>query len=182
MVAHFKPSFLVCQSFTRLYACADLNLAFFCVNHYFMHIHWLCIWTGNDSIIIELRAVCDTRTPTNLGYGLQTYRQGCSTFFITPAPCTLIFKYLLLGTVQTIVILPRVQHFSALVVICRKDPMKHCAPMMVNVTTSLPPFFDWVKLANYEGQPKIRERSYDRWGLSVRAIYYTPCFIKCACA
>ncbi len=39
-------------------------------DHYVMHIriHWLCIWTGNDSIIIELHAVvCDTRTPINLG-------------------------------------------------------------------------------------------------------------------
>ncbi len=41
-----KPSFLVCRPFTRLYACtyvhiklcAHLNLAFLCVDHYFIHV------------------------------------------------------------------------------------------------------------------------------------------------
>ncbi len=81
-----KPSFLVCRPciYQIMYVHIDLNLAFLCVDHYFVHIHWLAsyAWTGNDSIIMLHAddAVCDTtRTPINLGYGLQTYGQGCST-------------------------------------------------------------------------------------------------------
>ncbi len=42
-----------------------------------------------------------------------------------------------------------------------------CIAEKRNVTSKLPPFFEWVKIATYEGQRKIRERSYDLWGLSV---------------
>ncbi len=41
--------------------------------------------------------------------------------------------------------------------------------MMRNLTFSLPSFFAWVKVANYEGQRKVREMSYDVWALTVSA-------------
>ncbi len=61
-----KPSFLVCRSLLRAHPLVS-------------YAHGLA---GNDSIIMLHAddAVCDTtRAPINLGYGLQTYGQGCST-------------------------------------------------------------------------------------------------------
>ena len=49
----------------------------------------------------------------------------------------------------------------------RKLGAEHCIAEERNVTSKLPPFFDWVKLATYEGQRKIREIEYDYWGLTV---------------
>ncbi|XP_064392158.1 uncharacterized protein LOC135339811 [Halichondria panicea] len=45
-----------------------------------------------------------------------------------------------------------------------------CAPEMRNVTSTLPPFFDWLQFATYEGQEKVREMSYDHWGLTIADI------------
>ncbi len=45
-----------------------------------------------------------------------------------------------------------------------------CAPEMRNVTSTLPPFFDWLQFATYEGQEKVREMSYDHWGLTVSGL------------
>ncbi len=50
---------------------------------------------------------------------------------------------------------------------CRHMGEEHCAPESRNVTSTLPPFFDWAKYATYEGQPKVREMNYDLWGLTV---------------
>ncbi len=50
---------------------------------------------------------------------------------------------------------------------CRKFGGERCVPESRNVTSKLPPFFDWLKLATYEGQKKIKEMNYDFWGLTV---------------
>ncbi len=77
-----KPSFLVCWSFTRLY---DLNLAFLCVDHYFMHISGYPLWEWITVAIIELHGWCcmwhHSRTPINLGF--MDFRQSCSTWSVT---------------------------------------------------------------------------------------------------
>ena len=49
----------------------------------------------------------------------------------------------------------------------RKVGAEHCIYDERNVTSKLPPFFDWLKLATYEGQRIIREIKYDFWGLTV---------------
>ena len=60
-------------------------------------------------------------------------------------------------------------YFIALHFFCREEGKEHCAPMMRNLTFPLPSFFSWVKVANYEGQRKVREMSYDVWALTVSA-------------
>ncbi len=64
MVVHLNLAFLiVCRPFTRLYACRS-KPSFLVCRSLLQAIHWLYAWTVNDSIIIELHAVCDTRTPS----------------------------------------------------------------------------------------------------------------------